>query len=135
MILFVPYTVNLLMAKRTTNPEELEEAMEDAMIQLELMGHLFGRKIEIRAGIQWLVFASCGRSWGRSSLSGAYCVLRAISRSTRAGRYLDSRGGHDLARHRGLVPCSEARVRDLALGEGIGANIVTMLLTLGLMAW
>ncbi|HXK36547.1 MAG TPA: hypothetical protein VJ553_03105, partial [Candidatus Paceibacterota bacterium] len=32
MILFVPYTMNLLLAERTAKPEELEETMEEAKI-------------------------------------------------------------------------------------------------------
>jgi cation:H+ antiporter len=56
MILFIPYTMNLLLIERVSDPKDLADSLEDAMIQLELMGHLFGRKIEIRAGFQWLVF-------------------------------------------------------------------------------
>jgi len=134
MILFVPYTVNLLMAKRTTNPEELEEAMEDAMIQLELMGHLFGRKIEIRAGIQWLVF---GILW---TVMGAELVVRSILRITSDFALDPWLVGISIVAVGTTLPDIAASYHaakrgfgDLALGEGIGANIVTMLLTLGLM--
>ena len=134
MILFVPYTMNLLMIKRTTDPEELEEAMEDATIQLELMGHLFGRKIEIRAGLQWLAF---GILW---TVIGAELVVRSILMITNdfgidpwlmgitfvaLGTTLPDIAASYHAARRGFG--------DLALGEGIGASIVTMLLTLGLM--
>jgi len=134
MILFVPYTMNLLMVKRTTDPEELEEAMEDATIQLELMGHLFGRKIEIRAGLQWLAF---GILW---TVIGAELVVRSILMITSdfgidpwlmgitfvaIGTTLPDIAASYHAARRGFG--------DLALGEGIGASIVTMLLTLGLM--
>jgi len=134
IILFVPYTMNLLMIKRTTDPEELEEALEDATIQLELMGHLFGRKIEIRAGLQWLLF---GILW---TVMGAELVVRSILRMTSdfaldpwligitivaVGTTLPDIAASYHAARRGFG--------DLALGEGIGANIVTMLLTLGLM--
>ncbi len=134
MILFVPYTMNLLMIKRTTDPEELEEAMEDATIQLELMGHLFGRKIEIRAGLQWLAF---GILW---TVMGAELVVRSIMMMTTdfgvdqwllgitfvaIGTTLPDIAASYHAARRGFG--------DLALGEGIGASVVTILLTLGLM--
>lgn len=134
MILFVPYTMNLLMVKRTTDPEELEEAMEEAMIQLELMGHLFGRKIEIRAGLQWLVF---GILW---TVMGAELVVRSILQMT-ADFALDPwligitlvAIGTTLPDIAASYHAARRGFGDLALGEGIGANIVTMLLTFGLM--
>ena len=134
MILFVPYTMNLLLIERKSSPEELEEGLEEARIQLELMGHLFGRKIEIRAGIQWLVF---GVLW---TVMGAELVVRSIMHITddfglnpwligitlvALGTTLPDIAASYHAARRGFG--------DLALGEGIGANIVTMLLTLGLM--
>ena len=134
MILFVPYTMNLLLVERVANPKELEESMEDARIQLELMGHLFGRKIEIRAGLQWLLF---GLVW---SVIGAEMVVRSVLKLTgdfsldpfligitivALGTTLPDIAASYHAAKRGFG--------DLAIGEGIGANIVTVLLTLGLM--
>jgi cation:H+ antiporter len=134
MILFVPYTMNLLLIKRVTNPKELKESMEEATIQLELMGHLFGRKIEVRAGPQWLLF---GILW---TVIGAELVVRSILRMTgdfgldpwligitlvALGTTLPDIAASYHAAKRGFG--------DLALGEGIGANIVTMLLTFGVM--
>ena len=134
MVLFVPYTMNLLLVKRVTNPKELKESMEEATIQLELMGHLFGRKIEIRAGPQWLLF---GILW---TVMGAELVVRSILRMTgdfgldpwligitlvALGTTLPDIAASYHAAKRGFG--------DLALGEGIGANIVTMLLTFGVM--
>ena len=133
MILFVPYTMNLLLVKRETAPEVLEATMEDAKIQLELMGHLFGRKVEIRAGPQWLVF---GIIW---TVMGAELVVRGILRMT------DDFGidpwlmgitvvalGTTLPDIAASYHAAKRGFGDLALGEGIGASIVTMLLTLGL---
>lgn len=134
MILFVPYTMNLLLVERVTDPKELAESMEDATIQLELMGHLFGRKIEIRAGLQWLVF---GILW---TVIGAELVVRSTLKLTgdfdldpflisitvvALGTTLPDIAASYHAAKRGFG--------DLALGEGIGANIVTVLLTFGLM--
>ncbi len=134
MILFVPYTMNLLLVERVTDPKELAESMEDATIQLELMGHLFGRKIEIRAGLQWLVF---GILW---TVIGAELVVRSALKLTgdfdldpfligitvvALGTTLPDIAASYHAAKRGFG--------DLALGEGIGANIVTVLLTFGLM--
>ena len=133
MILFVPYTMNLLLVKRETAPEVLEATMEDAKIQLELMGHLFGRKVEIRAGPQWLVF---GIIW---TVMGAELVVRGILKMT------DDFGidpwlmgitvvalGTTLPDIAASYHAAKRGFGDLALGEGIGASIVTMLLTLGL---
>ncbi len=134
MILFVPYTMNLLLIKRVADPKDLEESMEEATIQLELMGHLFGRKIEVRAGPQWLLF---GILW---TVMGAELVVRSILGLTgdfgvdpwivgitvvALGTTLPDIAASYHAAKRGFG--------DLALGEGIGANIVTTLLTLGIM--
>lgn len=134
MVLFVPYTMNLLLVERVTDPKELEESIEDATVQLELMGHLFGRKIEVRAGPQWLVF---GILW---TVMGAEMVVRSTLKVTgdfnldpwligitvvALGTTLPDIAASYHAARRGFG--------DLALGEGIGANIVTVLLTLGLM--
>jgi len=134
MILFVPYTMNLLLVKRGTDEKQLEKSIEDAMIQLELMGNIFGRKIEIRAGPQWLVF---GILW---TVMGAEFVVRGALELTdefgidpwllgisvvALGTTLPDIAASYHAARRGFG--------DLALGEGIGASIVTVLLTLGLM--
>jgi cation:H+ antiporter len=134
MILFVPYTMNLLMIKRVSDPKELEQTLEDATIQLELMGHIFGRKIEIRAGPQWLVF---GILW---TVIGAELVVRSILGMTNDFGLDPWLVGITLVAMGTTLPDIAASYHaakrgfgDLALGEGIGANIVTMLLTLGLM--
>lgn len=134
MILFVPYTMNLLLIEKVADPEVLREAMEDATIQLEMTGQLFGRKIEIRAGPHWLVF---GILW---MVMGAELVVRSIMQVTddfnldpwlvgitfvAMGTTLPDIAASYHAARRGFG--------DLALGEGIGASIVTVLLTFGLM--
>lgn len=134
MILFIPYTMNLLLAERATDPKELEKSLQDATIQLELMGHLFGRKIEVRGGLQWLVF---GVLW---TVMGAELAVRSIMNMT-SDFHLDPwlMGITILALGTTLpdIAASYHAARrgfgDLALGEGIGANIVSLLLTLGLM--
>ena len=134
MILFIPYTMNLLLAERVTDPEELEKSMEDATIQLELMGHLFGRKLEVRAGLQWLVF---GVLW---TVMGAELAVRSIMNMT-SDFHLDPwlvgitivALGTTLPDIAAAYHAAKRGFGDLALGEGIGANIVSLLLTLGLM--
>lgn len=134
MILFIPYTMNLLLIKRTSSPKEIEDTIEDVKIQLQLMGNIFGRKIEVRAGIQWLIF---GILW---TVMGAEFVVRSIMGMT------DNFGldpwlvGITIAALGTTLPDIAASYHaakrgfgDLAIGEGIGANIVTVLLTLGLM--
>lgn len=134
MILFVPYTMNLLLVKRGTDEKQLGKTLEDAMIQLELTGNIFGRRIEIRAGPQWLVF---GILW---TVMGAEFVVRGALTLT------DSFGidpwllgvsvvavGTTLPDIAASYHAAKRGFGDLALGEGIGASIVTVLLTLGLM--
>jgi len=134
MILFIPYTMNLLLAERVTDPKELEKSMEDATIQLELMGHLFGRKLEVRAGLQWLIF---GVLW---TVLGAELAVRSIMNMT-SDFHLDPwlvgitivALGTTLPDIAASYHAAKRGFGDLALGEGIGANIVSLLLTLGLM--
>lgn len=134
MILFIPYTMNLLLAGRVTDPKELEKSMEDATIQLELMGHLFGRKLEVRAGLQWLII---GVLW---TVMGAELAVRSIMNMT-SDFHLDPwLVGITIVALGTTLPDIAASYHavkrgfgDLALGEGIGANIVSLLLTLGLM--
>lgn len=134
MVLFIPYTMNLLMVERVSDPKELIKSMADATIQLELMGHLIGRKIEIRAGAHWLVF---GILW---TVMGAELVVRSIMRMTDSFNLNPWLVGITLVALGSTLPDIAASYHaakrgfgDLALGEGIGANIVTILLTFGLM--
>jgi cation:H+ antiporter len=133
MLLFIPYTMNLLLVERESDPKELEDGLEEAKIQLELMGHLFGRKVEIRAGAQWLVL---GILW---TVLGAELVVRGIMHiSTDFGADPWLLGitvvalGTTLPDIAASYHAAKRGFGDLALGEGIGASIVTMLLTLGL---
>ncbi len=134
MILFVPYTMNLLLVERSSNKKEVEETMEEVMIQLQLMGNLFGKKVEIRAGPHWLIF---GVMW---TVMGAEFVVRSIMRMTSDFDLDPWLVGITIAALGTTLPDIAASYHaarrgfgDLALGEGIGANIVTVLLTLGLM--
>jgi cation:H+ antiporter len=134
MILFVPYTMNLLLIGRSSSKKEVEDTMEEVKIQLELMGHIFGRKIEVRAGAHWLVF---GILW---TVMGAEFVVRSIMGMTDDFGLDPWLVGITIAALGTTLPDIAASYHaarrgfgDLALGEGIGANIVTVLLTLGLM--
>jgi cation:H+ antiporter len=134
MVLFVPYTMNLLLIERAADPKDLKESMEEATIQLELMGHLFGRKIEVRAGAQWMVF---GILW---TVMGAELVVRSMLGMTKDFGLDPWLMGITLVALGTTLPDIAASYHaarrgfgDLALGEGIGANIVTVLLTLGVM--
>lgn len=134
MILFVPYTMNLLLVERSSNKREVEETLEEVTIQLQLMGNIFGRRIEIRAGPHWLVF---GILW---TVMGAEFVVRSTMRMTDDFGLDPWLVGITIAALGTTLPDIAASYHaarrgfgDLALGEGIGANIVTVLLTLGLM--
>src|SRR6266487_2346306 len=70
MALFVPYVLNLSVSQRTGPPEEIQERVDDLKIGLEFTGWIFGRKIEIRAGLGWLIL---GVLW---SVKGAQILVR-----------------------------------------------------------
>src|SRR2546425_9309699 len=53
--LFVPYVLNLSVSQRTAPPDEIQERVDDLKIGLEFTGWIFGRKVEIRAGLGWLI--------------------------------------------------------------------------------
>ena len=133
MALFVPYTLNLVISQRTSPSEELEERIRDMRIELEFTGWIFGRKIEVRAGIPWLVF---GILW--SVLGAEFLVQGALGLSRSAGLSPWFLGITVVAVATSLPDIAAAfhatrqGYTDLVLGEGIGAAVGTTLLTLGL---
>jgi cation:H+ antiporter len=133
MALFVPYTINLLLVPRTVKEEELEAVVEEHKVEMEYMGHLIG-KPQIRKGVRWLFFGVVWAIIGaqlvvRSSiqLSGLYHLNPWILGITVVAV------GTSLPDIAASFHASRNGFSDLALGEGIGANIFTTLLTLGIM--
>ena len=131
--LFVPYVLNLAISQRTGPADEIEERVEDMRIGLEFTGWIFGRTVEIRAGLRWLVF---GILW---SVMGAQFLVRgAIGLSSTAGLNPWFIGitlvalGTSLPDIAAAFHATRRGYTDLVLGEGIGASVVTTLLTLGL---
>ena len=133
MALFVPYTLNLLVSQRTSPPQELDERMESMRIEMEFTGWIFGRKVEVRAGLPWLIF---GILW--SVLGAEFLVQGAIGVSRAAGLSPWLLGITLVAMATSLPDIAAAYhatkqgYTDLVLGEGIGAAVVTTLLTLGM---
>src|SRR5205809_1628021 len=78
--LFVPYILNLAISQRTGPADEIEERVEDMTIGLEFTGWIFGRKVEVRAGLSWLIF---GVLW--SVMGAQFLVQGAINLSTVVG--------------------------------------------------
>ena len=132
--LFVPYTVNLLIAQKRVQPEELDAAVRDMRIELEMTGWLFGRKVEIRAGVHWLAF---GVIW--AVMGAQFIVIGAIQLAANAGISEWILGitvvafGTSLPDIAAAYHATRKGYSDLALGEGLGACVVTALLTLGIM--
>lgn len=131
--LFVPYILNLTISQRTGPPAEIEERVEDMRIGLEFTGWIFGRKVEVRAGLSWLIF---GILW---SVMGAQFLVRgAMGLSTVAGWSPWFVGitlvalGTSLPDIAAAFHATRRGYMDLVLGEGIGASVVTTLLTLGM---
>jgi len=131
--LFVPYILNLTISQRTGPAEEIKERVEDLRIGLEFTGWIFGRKVEVRAGLSWLIFGILWAVMGAQFLvQGAIGLSAAIGMSpwfvgitlVALGTSLPDIAAAYHATRRGYM--------DLVLGEGIGASVVTTLLTLGL---
>ncbi len=134
--LFIPYTVNLYISQKDAPRDEVEETVRDIKIELAMTGWLFGRRVEIRAGARWLVF---GVLW---AVMGAQFIVQGamqLSRPEQLG--IDPwllaitvvAFGTSLPDIAASYHASKKGYSDLALGEGIGASIVTLLLTLGIM--
>ncbi len=132
--LFVPYTLNLIISQKTTPPKELEDRIENMRIEMEFTGWLFGRRVEVRAGLKWLLF---GILW--SVLGAEFLVQGAIGLSQAAGLSPWLLGITVVAVATSLPDiaagyhATRQGYTDLVLGEGIGAAVVTTLLTLGML--
>lgn len=131
--LFVPYCLNLLVSQKTSPDSEIETRIESMRIEMELTGWIFGRKVEVRAGMKWLVF---GVLW--SVMGAEFLVQGAIGLSQASGLSPWILGITVVALATSLpdiaaaLHASRAGFTDLVLGEGIGAAVVTTLLTLGM---
>lgn len=134
LLLFIPYVVSLLTASRVSTPAELKREEAASTIQLELIGHLFRRDLQVKVGVRWiflgalLLFAGAelvtrgaqatAEFFGLSSFFiGITIVAFGTSLPDLAATYQAIRRGHP----------------DLALAIGIGASIFSMLLTLGVL--
>jgi len=131
--LFVPYTLNLVISQKTSPPTEIQDRLESMRIEMELTGWIFGRRIEVRAGVRWLVF---GVLW--SVMGAEFLVQGAIGLSRAADLSPWFLGITVVAVATSLPDIAAAYhatrkgFTDLVLGEGIGAAVVTTLLTLGM---
>ncbi len=134
MALFIPYTINLLIAPRTIKEEEMEAILEEQKVEMVYMGHLFGREVKVKKGAHWLVI---GVLW--AVLGAQFVVHGSIRLSDVFGIREWVLGitvvaiGTSLPDIAASFHATRNGYSDLALGEGIGANIFTTLLTLGLM--
>ena len=131
--LFVPYILNLAISQRTVPAEEIEERVEDKTIGLAFTGWIFGRKVAVRAGLSWLVF---GILW--SIMGAQFLVYGAVGLSSWMGLSPWFVGitvvalGTSLPDIAAAYHATRLGYTDLVLGEGIGASVVTTLLTLGM---
>ncbi len=132
--LFIPYTVNLYISQKDAPRDEVEEKVRDLKIELAMMGWLFGRRVEIRAGARWLTF---GVLW---AVMGAQFIVQGamkLSNDLKIDPWILAitvvAFGTSMPDIAASYHASKKGYSDLALGEGIGANIVTLLLTLGIM--
>ena len=134
MILFVPYTINLYISQKGAPPTEIEETVRDIKIELAMTGWLFGRRVEIRAGARWLTFGALWTVMGAQFIvQGAMKLSESLSIDPWIMGITVVAFGSSLPDIAASYHASKRGYSDLALGEGIGANIVTLLLTLGVM--
>ncbi len=131
--LFVPYTLNLVISQKTSPSEEIENRIENMRIEMEFTGWIFGRRVAVRAGLKWLIF---GVLW--SVMGAEFLVQGAIGLSQTVGLSPWILGITVVAVATSLPDIAAAYhatqqgYTDLVLGEGIGAAVVTTLLTLGM---
>ena len=132
VVLFIPYTINLLLVQRTGKPAELLQVAEESRVELLFSGWIFGKKREVRAGLPWLIF---GVLW---AVMGAQFIVRsavALSASFGISEWvigITAVGlGTSLPDIAAAVHAARRGYTDLALGAGIGANIATILLDMG----
>ncbi len=134
LLLYIPYSINLWLAEKKMGAEEIHTSLKEVFAELMLFGRIFNRGIKIRAGPMWLLAGilmavigakiitqgsiEISKAMGISEwLIGATVVAVGTSVPDIAAAYHATRKG----------------MTDLALGSGIGANITSILLTLGLM--
>ncbi len=134
IVLFIPYTINLYISQKEAPPTEIEEKVRNMKIGLAMTGWIFGRRVEIRAGARWLTF---GALW---SVMGAQFIVQGAIQLSNLLQIDPWMLGITVVAFGSSLPdiaasyhASKKGYSDLALGEGIGANIVTLLLTLGIM--
>ncbi len=134
LLLYIPYAINLWISERTMGEEEIHASLKEVYAELVLFGRIFNQGFKIRAGLIWLLIGiflalvgagfltkgsiEISKSMGISEwLIGATIVAIGTSIPDIAAAYHATRKG----------------MTDLALGAGIGANITSILLTLGVM--
>lgn len=132
--LFVPYAVNLAIAQHRASPKDLARSMEEFELELEYSGALFSRKITVRKGVPWLLF---GVVW--AIVGAQFIAFGAIGLTGRLGINPWFVGltvvaiGTSLPDIVAAYHATRRGYTDLSLGLGIGACVVTSLLTLGTM--
>jgi len=133
--LFVPYTLNLAISQKTAAPEEIKDRLESMRIELEFTGWVIGRKLEVRAGLRWLVFGILWAVMGAQFLvQGAIGISGALGLSPWFIGITVVALGTSLPDIAAAWHATRKGYTDLVLGEGIGAAVVTTLLTLGTIA-
>ncbi|MEM2934307.1 MAG: sodium:calcium antiporter [Methanocellales archaeon] len=134
LLLYLPYSINLWIAEKTMGKEETYTSLKDAFAELVLFGRIFNRGFKIRTGLMWLLAGIF------LAVIGAEFLTRGsieISRSMDISEWLIGATivavGTSLPDIAAAYHATRKGMTDVALGAGIGANITSILLTLGLM--
>lgn len=132
--LFVPYTVNLAIAQHRAGPNDLARAMDEFKLELEYSGALFSRKITLRKGVPWLLFGVVWAVIGAQFIaSGAIGLTADLGVSPWFIGLTVVAIGTSLPDIVAAYHATRRGYTEMTLGLGIGACVVTSLLTLGTM--
>lgn len=134
LMLYIPYSINLWITEKMLGKEEIYTSLKDVFTELVLFGRIFNRGFKIRSGLTWLLAGIF------LAVIGAQFLTRGsigISRSMGISEWLIGATivavGTSLPDIAAAYHATKKGMSDLALGAGIGANITSILLTLGLM--
>ena len=134
ILLFIPYAANLLATERLAKGTDLAELATESEVELELMGHLFGKKMTIRAGFKWVFIGVALLVLGAEAVTrGAEGILTLFQLPPFEVGITVVAIGTSLPDMAAAIQAVRRGHPDLALAIGIGASIFTLLLTLGIM--
>ncbi|MEM2924424.1 MAG: sodium:calcium antiporter [Methanocellales archaeon] len=134
LLLFLPYSINLWITEKMLGKEEMYTSLKDVFTELVLFGRIFNRGLKIRSGLKWLLAGIFLAVVGSEFLTrGSIEISRTMDISEWLIGATIVAVGTSLPDIAAAYHATRRGMSDVALGAGIGANITSILLTLGLM--